>query len=156
MHTSFLGSRFARLYLWFAKAKYTMGIFYVAYVFFYLLLGLISEGPAVTLDLYTAIEMLFACFFIGVIQQAMLTVDKLSRTRCALWIVSGTLITLVFSLAFGWFEDFPTWCFVVFHIIMALGMGAMILVYYIDLNKETRLLNAKLEQFQNAAPEEGE
>ncbi|MDL2287930.1 hypothetical protein LJC32_00935 [Oscillospiraceae bacterium OttesenSCG-928-F05] len=156
MYEKFYQSRFARLYLWFAEAKYTMGIFFVAYVFFFLLLGVVTRGPDITLDLWTSIEMMFACFFIGVIQQALLTLDKLSRTRSVLWIISGALITLVFSLTFGWFEDFPAWCFVVFHIVMALGMGAMILVYYIDLNKETRLLNAKLEQFQNAAPGEGE
>lgn len=153
MHEKFMGSRFARLYLWFAKAKYTMGIFYVAYVFFYLLLGLISEGAAVTLDLYTAIEMLFSCFFIGIIQQAMLTVDKLSRTRCVLWIVSGALITLVFSLVFGWFKGFPGWCFAVFHICVAMGMAAMILLYYIELHRETQLLNQQLEQFQRSNTE---
>lgn len=150
MHRRFFDSRFAHLYLWFAQAKYTMGVFFVAYVFFYLVLGALTRGPGTPLDLWTGVEMMFACFFIGVIQQALLTVDKLNRTRCILWVVSGTLIGLVFSLIFRWFEGLATWCFAVFHLCMALGMAAMILVYYIELSRETQLLNARLAQFHGA------
>ncbi|MDL2225047.1 DUF3021 family protein [Eubacteriales bacterium OttesenSCG-928-M02] len=142
-------SGFARLFLWTVKAKYTMGIFYVVFVLLYLLFGLISEGPVVMLDLFTAIQMVFACFFIGILQQAILPVEKLSRPRGILWVVSGVVVTLLFSLGFGWFAQFPVWCFVLFVAFMALGMAAMIIGYYLELHKETKRLNRSLERFQN-------
>lgn len=141
-------SGFARLYLWTAKAKYTMGIFFVAFVFVYLLFGLISEGPAVTLDFFTAVQMVFACFFIGILQQAILPVEKLSRSRCILWVASGVAVTLVFSLVFKWFAQFPLWCFIVFTVFIAIGMVAMIAGYYLELHRETKRLNRSLEQYQ--------
>lgn len=148
MNNNFSNSGFARLYLWTAKAKYTMGIFFLAFVLLYLFLGLIAVETAVTLDLLTAIEMMFVGFFIGLLQQAIIPKDKLSRPRCALWIVSGTLIALVFSLVFRWFDSFPLWCFFSFLLLPAVGMGALILAYYLDLNRETKLLNRELERFQ--------
>lgn len=148
----FKNSGFAKLYLWTTKAKYTMGIFYVAFVMFYLLFGLVGDGPAITLDFFTAVQMVFACFFIGIVQQAILPVEKLNRIRCVLWIVSGVLITLAFSLGFGWFSAFPTWCFIVFLLITAAAMVAMLLSYYLELHRETRRLNRGLAQFQKQAP----
>jgi hypothetical protein len=148
MHATFKNSGLARLYLWVTKAKYTMGIFFVAFVVVYLFFGLVSEGALVTLDFFTALEMVFACFFIGLLQQIIIPMGRLNRSRCALWIVSGVLITLVFSLVFRWFERFPLWCFILFMIFMALGMGAIILGYYLELNRETQRLNRGLEQFQ--------
>lgn len=148
MRDNFKNSGFARLYLWTAKAKYTMGIFFLAYVLLYLFLGLIGSEADVTLDLLTAIEMMFACFFIGLLQQAIVPKEKLSYARGALWIVSGVLIALVFSLLFGWFEGFPLWCFLLFLGLPAVGMVALILAHYFDLNRETKQLNRELERFQ--------
>ena len=148
MNDTFKNSGLARLYLWVTKAKYTMGIFFVAFVVVYLFFGLVSERALVTLDFFTALEMIFACFFIGLLQQIIIPMDRLNRSRCALWIVSGVLIALIFSLFFGWFEGFPLWCFILFVIFIAMGMGAVILGYYLDLNRETQRLNRGLEQFQ--------
>lgn len=148
----FKNSGFAKLYLWTTKAKYTMGIFYVAFVMFYLLFGLLGDGPAVTLDFFTAIQMLFACFFIGIVKQAVLPVEKLNRPRCVLWVVSGVLITLAFSLVFKWFQSFPRWCFIVFLLFVAVAMVAMLLGYYLELHRETKRLNRGLAQFQKQPP----
>lgn len=156
MNNNFTDSAFASLYAWTAKAKYTMGIFFLAYVLLYLFLGLIAVDSAVTLDLPTAIEMLFACFGIGLLQQAIIPMGKLSRPRCALWMVSGSLITLAFSLIFGWFTGFPLWCFILFLLLPTLGMGALILAYYIDLSRETQQLNEGLRRFQSGATKRGE
>ncbi|MDL2293678.1 DUF3021 family protein [Ruminococcaceae bacterium OttesenSCG-928-D13] len=141
-------SGFARLYLWTTKAKYTMGIFFLMHVLVYLLLGLLNEGAAVTLDFFTAVQMMFACFFIGILQQWILPVEKLSRARCVLWVVSGVAVTLVFNLVFGWFRPFPLWCLILFLLLTALGMVAMILGYYLQLHQETKHLNRRLEQYQ--------
>ncbi|MDL2318643.1 hypothetical protein LJC74_06165 [Eubacteriales bacterium OttesenSCG-928-A19] len=145
-------SKFARVYVWMAKAKYTMGILFVAFVFVYLFFGWISEGPMVTLDLFTSVQMLIACFLIGVLQQAILPAAKLSRVRGICWVLSGVLITLVFSLVFGWFDQLPLWCFIVFVVFIAIGMAAMIVGYYLELHRETKRLNRGLEQFRRQKP----
>lgn len=141
-------SRFAYLFVWMTKAKFTMGIFYTVFVLFYLLLGLAGPQANVTLDLPTAIEMVFACFAIGLAQQAMMPGGNLTRPRCLLWLVLGTLVTLGFSLVFRWFEGFAPWCLGVYVATIALGMGAMLLSSYLALQHETHRLNRKLEQFQ--------
>lgn len=153
MYESFKESKGAFLYLWFTKAKLTMGLFYVFFVVLYLFFGYMSEGPAITLDLLTSIEMIFACFFIGVAQQAFIPTDKLSRPRCIFWIISGTVITLGFSLFFGWFGHFPPWCFILFNILVPVGMGIMLISYYLELHQETKALNQQLLRFQGKASE---
>lgn len=155
MQEKFMNSGFARLYLWATKAKYTMGIFYIAFVFFYLLLGFISKGPAATLDFFTAFQMIFVCFAIGLLQQAILPAGKLSRTRCIAWMASGTAVTLLSGLLFRWFAQFPLWCAIVFPIVVLLGMGAIIVGYYIELHRETKALNHQLKQYQESCAGEG-
>lgn len=142
-------SGMARLFLWMVKAKYTMGIFFVVFVIFYLLFGLVASGQVIMLDFFTAVQMVFACFFIGILQQAVLPVEKLSRTRCIVWVASGVAVTILFSLVFGWFKRFPVWCHILFAVVIALGMIAMIAGYYLELHKETKRLNRNLERFQN-------
>lgn len=144
---TFKNSGFARLYLWTAKAKYTMGIFFTMFVLFYLLMGILCKTP-VALDFYTAFQMMFACFAIGILQQAFLPIEKLSFMRCAFWVVSGVSSTLLFNFVFGWYKPLPTWCFYTFVLFLAIGMLAMIASYYLELHRETKLLNRNLEQYQ--------
>lgn len=140
---------FTRFYLWMTAAKITMGLFFVYFVFMYLLLGLISSGPVVELDFLTAVEMVFAAFFLGIMQQVLLPGgDRLTKVRCSLWVLSGVVITLGFSLVFGWFAAFPLWCPIVFIALTGIGVAAMIYRYQLQLNRETRKLNKRLEQFQ--------
>lgn len=146
-------SGYAKLYVWMVKAKYTMGIFYVLFVLFYLLFGMICEGQTIMMDFLTALQMVFACLFIGVLQQAILPAGKLSRTRGSLWVVSGVAVTLSFSLAFGWFEKFPLWCLALFAVCVAIGMVGIIAGYYLDLHRETRHLNYSLRQYQERNPQ---
>ncbi|MDL2205678.1 hypothetical protein LJC33_02060 [Eubacteriales bacterium OttesenSCG-928-N13] len=149
MHTEKLkNSGFARLFVWTAKAKYTMGLFFVVFVLFYLFFGLITEGETVALDFFTALQMVFACFFIGILQQALLPASKLNRARCVLWVLFGVVITLGFSVVFGWFAQFPRWCLVVFVLFVAVAMMFMIILYYLELQRETKRLNQGLEQYQ--------
>lgn len=143
-------SRFALLYIWMTKAKYTMGIFYTAFVLFYLFFGEFFASPKISLDFAVAIEMCFACFFIGLAQQALISVNKLSGKRCMLWVVIGSIITLLFSVVFRWFEGFPFWCFILFHVLAVLSMAAMLISYYFELHQETQKLNQYLEVFQKS------
>lgn len=150
----FVNSGFARLYTWMAKAKYTMGIFFVAYVVLYLFFGLVIKDLSVSLDFLTAVQMLFACLFIGVAQKAIIPADKVSLSRCALWTALGTVITVLFALIFNWFGLFPGWCFPVFTVFMIIAMQCVVLGDYFELHRETKDLNRKLEQFQNRTKKE--
>lgn len=148
MQNKFNNSFFARLYLWMTKAKLTMGIFFVVFVVFYLFFGWIIVRQSITLDFFTAVEMLFACFFIGLAQQTISPINNLTIKSCVLWIVTGGGITLIFSLVFNWFALFPSWFLIIFVGAVMFGMGAMILSYYLELNHETRKLNNQLARFQ--------
>lgn len=149
MQETFKHSRFALLYLWISKAKYTMGIFYVAFVLLYLLFGKVHPDGHVMLDLPTSIEMLFACFFIGLTQQAIAPVNRSTARRSLLWLACGAFITLVFTLVFGWFSTFPLWCLILFIFCVILGMLALLVSHYLELHYETRRLNQQLTSFQN-------
>lgn len=144
-------SGFARLYVWTGKAKSTMGLFFVGFVLLYLFFGFVSEGPAVMLDLFTAIQMMFACFFIGLAQRILIPPGGLTRARGAAWVVISVGLTLVFSLGFGWFAHLPLWCFICFILFVACGLGAMVVMYYFELYQETRQLNRQLQQYQQSA-----
>ena len=142
-------SRFAKLYVWFGRAKYTMGLFTATFALFYLFFGYICEGPAIKLDFLTFFQMTLVCFIIGVIQQAIIPSGALTRGRAILWSVLCIAIIQGFCLICGWFEAFPLWCLVAFIVCTAICFPAMIVMYYFELFYETKQLNRCLEQFQN-------
>ena len=148
MRDKFENSGFARLYLWSAKAKYTMGMFFLIVVILYLFLGFICEGPAVTLDFFTALQMAGICLFIGFSQQGIVPNEKLTKSRCVLWIGLNTLVTLTCSFLFRWFAAFPAWCFIVFLAVVVVGMAGVLLGHFFELHRETQRLNRQLEKFQ--------
>ncbi len=150
---SFENSGFARLYTWITKAKLTMGIFFTMHVIVFLFFGLIMNGTTVSLEFFPALEMLFACIFIGLLQQALIPPEKFTRVRCALWVLSSAFVTLMFGLAFQWFRLFPSWCFPVFVAFEVIGMLFMILSYHLELHRETKYLNRKLDLFRSKKPE---
>lgn len=143
---------FSRVYLWITNAKFTMGMLYCFFVFAYLLFGIIATNPAVTLDFFTALEMLFASFFIGLLRQIILPNGNITKVRGVLWIVSGFVILISFSLIFGWFKPFPSWCLFLFAVCFLLATLAMVFTYYLELMRETRRLNQLLEQFKKRQP----
>lgn len=146
---SFENSGYARLFAWMSKAKFTMGLFFAVYVVLFLLFGFLNEGTTITLDFFTALEMIIACFLIGVLQQFILPVDKQNNVRKALWVISGAFITLLFGLVFQWFKAFPLWCFPAFVAVIVIGMLGVILNDHLELHNETKQLNRKLAQFQS-------
>ena len=149
----FVNSGFARLYTWMTKAKYTMGIFFVVYVIVFLFFGIVTEGVTASIGFFTAIQMLFACLFIGIMQQVVIPSDKVTSIRCIIWVTSGAVITILFEMMFKWFKPFPAWCFPAFTVFMVLGMLLAVLGDYFELQRETKYLNRKLEKFQNNKPE---
>ncbi len=149
MKTKFEDTGYGKMYLWVTKAKLTMGVFYAAFTMVYLLLGLTTKDPAITLGFWTAFEMMMVSFVIGIIQQIILPTEKYSTSRGAVWVVLGLIITLAASLLFGWFNQFPGWCLPVFLLVFAIGMVAMLVSCYLELQRETKLLNQGLSAFQN-------
>jgi len=148
MRSKFEDTGFAHLYLQAATAKYTMGIFFMLLVFLYLLLGIVSHGPAVALDFFTAAQMACACLFIGFMRLGVVPNDKLTKPRCTLWVGFNALLTLAFSLVFGWFAAFPRWCLIVFLASIVVSSAAVLLGHFIELHRETQRLNHQLEKYQ--------
>jgi len=148
MKKDFANSGFARLFTWMAKAKYSMGILFVLYVVIYLFFGIVIKEINVSLNFFTAIQMLFTCLLIGIMQQILIPSDKISMLRCAVWITSGAVVTVLSELVFKWFSLFPAWCFPAFIVFMILGMLFMVLAFYLELHRETKSLNRNLEKFQ--------
>lgn len=156
MQEKFINSHFALLYVWMAKAKYTMGLFFIVFVHMYLLFGWIHTGMQTTLDLITSLEMVIACFLIGVTQQIIVPRKHLTIKRAVVWILLGFAITLSFSIIFQWFAKFPAIYLQLFLSIVIIGMAAMILNYYFELIHETDKLNKQLVYFQGAIKTNGE
>ena len=151
-------TKFTRLYTWMVEAKSIMGLFFTALVFMYLFLGLVfglSTGTAwASLGFFTAVEMIFASFLIGILRQIILPNGVFTKARCLLWIGAGTLDVLAFTLIFGWFANFPAWYASCFVAIIPLGMALMLLHYALERQRETKRLNAQLEKFQGRTTKE--
>lgn len=145
----FQRGKFAKVCMWFTKAKEVMGLMFTAYVFFYLFFGLFADPGFQELNLFTCLQMAFAGFFVGLLRQALIPLGVLNRIRAAIWVASSAAITVGFSLFFQWFQGFPAWCAPVFWALMAFGFSFMIMEYSFELHRETTVLNQRLEQFQS-------
>ena len=149
MKTTFAESTLAKLYLWAAEAKLTMGILFVVFVMVYLLLGFVTKTEGTAIDFFRALQMVLACFFIGILQQLILHDKSLTKPRCTLCIFSGVFITLAFCFVFSWFAQFPYWCFLAFIAIITICLVMLLVSRYLELHRETKLLNVGLAEFQN-------
>ena len=154
MQGKFGDTGFARLYLWSASAKYTMGIYFLVFVFLYLFLGFASAGPAATLDFFTAMQMAVASLLIGLGRQGIVPGHRLTRPRGILWMVLSIVVTVAFGLVFEWFSAFPGWCLPAFLAIVTLCGAAALLGQFFELYRETRQLNRQLEQYQRRTAQE--
>ncbi|WP_258728732.1 DUF3021 family protein [Bacillus atrophaeus] len=139
---------FNKFYLFSYESKGTMGMYFASFVVVYLIFGRISVGPDINLDLWTAVQMVAACGLIGFSQRAIVTKDLLSMKRCFLWGLFSSVVTVSFTIGFGWFDGFPLWCGIVFCTVMIIGYMMMWLALYWESERETRKLNKKLREFQ--------
>lgn len=144
-------SWFSRLYLWSAKTKFTMGILFAYCVFAYLVCGMLSGTEGVAVGFFMALQMVLACFFIGIAQQLLIPNSDFTKPRCALWVVTGTIILAVSALVFRWFAQMPGWCLVMFTFCNVFVMIAMVYSLHLELRHETKILNRQLERFQKNA-----
>lgn len=149
-------SWFPRLYLWAAKAKFPMGLLFAYCVFAYLILGALSGIDGIGVGFFMALQMVFACFFVGVLQQLVIPENNFTKPRYILWVISGTAIITAFALIFKWFEEMPGWCLFLFIFFVILALLALVYSYYLELKQETKLLNSQLEKFQKTITKGGE
>lgn len=141
---------FAIVYVWMAKAKYTMAMLYIVVVYLYLLGNFTVSKQAVALDLRTSLEMMVTCLLIGLSQKLIVPLERLTLKRSLLWLVIGICLTAAANFVFQWFMLFPLWYNILFIVVVGLGMMAMLLAYYFELQNETIQLNKQLEYFQSS------
>lgn len=148
MKSDRIGS-FAEIYLFSYGAKRIMGIYFLTFALVYLILGKIGTASDVTLDLWTALQMMVACMLIGYGQELIVPVARLSVKRAAWWMLWAVGVTIGSVLVWGWFDGFPPWCGIVFCVLMTLGLAALLLGLLYDSRRETRQLNEHLKAYQD-------
>lgn len=144
--------RFSDLYLFAYNAKTTMALYFMAFVLFYLFLGIISMETDVVLDFTKAIQMLFASMVIGFGQELIVPVEQFNATRCAFWMALASAATICSVVLFRWFDGFPVWCGIVFCTAAVVGFAALLLGLLFDSRRETKKLNEHLKVYQNNLP----
>ena len=137
--------KFSDFYVWAMDAKRTMGVYFAAYVFVYLFLGLFCGVAA--LPNLVALEMLLCAMAVGFAQAALVPQEKVTPARCALWTGGSALLTTACALILGWFRGFPAWCAATFCIFLALGYAAMWLGLLLKARRETEALNRGLKNY---------
>ncbi|MGG0720543.1 hypothetical protein ABE096_23630 [Robertmurraya massiliosenegalensis] len=139
---------FKDLLLFGFESKGTMGIYFSMFVFMYLVFGKISIGDSVVLDLWTAIQMVSACILIGFGQTIIMAKDSFHMYRSIAWLIWSSVVTIGFTLGFGWFDGFPLWSVIVFCSILVIGYSMLLLALFWQTEQETKKLNEHLKVYQ--------
>jgi hypothetical protein len=139
---------FARLYLFALKAKGTTGVYFMGFVCFYLVIGAVSGKVDVSIDIWKTMQMIVACIMIGFGQALIVPTEKLSVSRGVFWLALSSIVTIGFTLLFGWFEGFPAWCAIVFCGVLTVRLAAYLLGLLFDTRHETEKLNEHLKEYQ--------
>lgn len=140
--------KYQEFYLFMYEAKSVAGIYFLAFVFFYLVFGIFNPAQATTLDFWTSIQIFAACLLIGLGQSFLLSNHKVTITRILLWSVWSLLITVLFTEGFNWFHSYPGWYRFVFYGMIALSFLFYWLVLDWQLQRETRSLNHALSEYK--------
>lgn len=142
---------FNRFYLWGADAKYRMGMYTAALVFFKAIVNaLMGEFSVASL---TMLEMLLASFAFACAETVIFPTGKNwagegSARRTALWAVLANVIYIGCSLVFHWFSGIPVWGGALLILILELGLLAMWYALWLEIRLDTKALNKGLHQFQ--------
>ncbi|MGP6147087.1 hypothetical protein [Jeotgalibaca sp. A122] len=136
-----------KFYLFMYEAKSAAGIYFVAFVFFYLFYGILEPNQASSLDFWTAIQIFAACLLIGLGQSFLLT-NNVTNSRITIWGCWSLSVTILFSELFQWFQSYPYWYRYVFYAAIALSLFFYWLALVWDLQRETKTLNRALEDYQ--------
>lgn len=138
-----------RYYLFIYNVKVTAGVYFMEFATLYLLFGLSSE-TSIKLDLWTALQMLLACFIIGFSIFIITPYEKFSAKRASICTVLCSFTTIVFSIYFNWFEGFTNWSKIAFYLIIIVGFGLLwpAMKWYTE--AEDKKLNYKLKEYQKS------
>lgn len=139
---------FKELLLFSFVSKGTMGIFFSMFVFMYLVFGRMSVGSSIVLDLWTAVQMVSACLLIGFGQTIIISKESFQMNRSVIWLLWSSVVTVGFTVGFGWFAGFPLWCSIVFCSILIIGYSMVLLALYWQTEQETKKLNEHLRIYQ--------
>lgn len=139
--------KYQDFYLFMFDVKNTGGIYFIAFVFFYLVFGVFEPGSSITLDFWTAMQIFAACLLIG-FGQGLLLKKELSHSRMFLWGIWALLVTVGFSEGFGWFALYPEWYRYVFYSMITISFFFYWLALSWRLQKETKMLNEALVRYK--------
>lgn len=140
--------RWQDFYLFMYDAKSAAGIYFVAFVFFYLVFGVYDPARATTLDFWTSLQLFAACLLIGLGQSFLLSPDKVIPSRFAIWSAWSLIITVLFAEGFDWFHAYPDWYRFVFYGLIAVSFLLYWLALDWQLKRETKNLNHALHEYK--------
>lgn len=146
---------FKRFYVWGMNAKFFMGIYFTAFVFFSGIVTAIYGGT--TLELMTLLQMLLASVVIG-FSQAFILPDGIDYskgilfTRSVCWLVLAGAVTVLCAVTCGWFAGLPGWCPLLLGVLMVAGCACMLIGMKLEQDADTVRLNEALQAYQ--APSE--
>ncbi|MFF5994008.1 hypothetical protein AAGS61_04490 [Lysinibacillus sp. KU-BSD001] len=135
-------------YLFMFDIKTTVGIYFLAFVFFYLVFGVLEPENATTLDFWTAMQIFTACWLIGMGEGLLLYKKDVSFSRILLWSVWAFFIMVGFSEGFGWFSHYTEWYRYIFYSMITISFFFYWLALDWRLQKETKDLNDALVKYK--------
>ena len=144
-------SEFRRFYLWGLHAKYNMGLYFAALVFFVGGLSFLFGGES--LRLMPLLQMLILAMVLGFFQAAILPMGN-SLSTASLWLRSNLVILLAFGLTLWlaiwgkWFLGLPVWCAPLVAVLMGFGVFFTLLGQRWEQEMDTRHLQASLRTYQ--------
>jgi hypothetical protein len=140
--------KWQQFYLFMYEAKTTAGIYFLAFVFFYLVFGVFDTENAITLSFWTSMQIFLASLLIGLGQSFLLSNNELTVPRISLWSVWALGVTIGFSEGFGWFESYPGWYSLIFYSLITISFFFSWLALNWRLQKESDVLNDALTDYK--------
>lgn len=151
MKGAFVMKAFKKFYLWGMTAKFYMGLYFAAIVFFAGIITALYGGES--LRLLVLLEMFGVSIFCGFTQSWIVPAcldfsHGIFFGRSVVWLLLSTAVTISVSLLGGWFQGLPTWCPWLLGVFLLLGMSFMLLGLKFDQEADTVRLNQDLTHFQ--------
>ncbi|WP_080848359.1 hypothetical protein [Cytobacillus gottheilii] len=140
--------KWQEIFLFMYESKATAGMYFMAFVFFYLVLGSIDPSVQTKLQFWTCIQIFIACLFIGLGQGIILSKSDLSIWRLILWSGWSLFITIFFTEVYSWFAGYPNWYRFIFFGAITLSFIIFGLALKWKLNQETKKLNIALNHYK--------
>ena len=142
--------QFNRFYLWGVNAKYRMGLYFSAAVFFKGLVNALLGSWMV--EILILLEMLLACFAFACLETALFPAGKnflAEKSRIALWAAAANVLFIGCSLGLRWFPGVPLWGGLLLVLFLECALAAMWYALRLKEKWDTDALNQGLRRFQS-------